>query len=511
MSDTFEISGTTKTEILDQRGNTRLMLAVMAGQGSAVDSLIVAGADPNHCNNYGFSPLHCVSDVIIAARLVNAGAKFDVTTRNICQTPLHRAAKCGYASIVSFLIDAGAEMHCCDFLGNTPLHIAVIENHADVVSLLIARGASFDKQNSAGETPLYSAAASDHENMASILVAAGADLIRCENTKQWTPLHIAAAKNSVKVAAVLILASNAQLFSHYYQGTLMNVPVVDICDDMWRAPVHVATRAGNCEMVTLLIDACAEFSFHDFNDQTPLLMATENNDEKMVSILIASGASLDGTDSSLMTALLNACACGYNGIVEQLVAAGATFDDAEAASTPLHVAVENRQLDTIALLIHLGVDVDAKDRYGYTALFLAVSDKHYDMRVMKQLVDSGCDVDDIDEEECTALHIAVRYRRYGSASLLINSGATIDRIDACGNTPIDIARSSHDSQMVALLTDAKKYQEYNRMISIGLLVQPLDLPVLVTYTIYCATPLYGKCVLSQSDAWHFLEKIKKMR
>ncbi|XP_062843981.1 ankyrin repeat domain-containing protein 49 [Trichomycterus rosablanca] len=73
-------------------------------------------------------------------------------------TPLHRAAYSGHASLLSFLLDSGADLHARTADGWTPLHSASRWGHAAVASSLLRRGAEVNAVTEGRLTPLQLAA-----------------------------------------------------------------------------------------------------------------------------------------------------------------------------------------------------------------------------------------------------------------------------------------------------------------------------------------------------------------
>jgi ankyrin repeat protein len=84
------------------------------------------------------------------AQLIDARDKDD-------STPLHCAVWKGHLSVVSTLLNEGADINAVnqnDHWGNTPLHAAAHANHAAIAQLLIERGANLDARDVNGRTPL---------------------------------------------------------------------------------------------------------------------------------------------------------------------------------------------------------------------------------------------------------------------------------------------------------------------------------------------------------------------
>jgi ankyrin repeat protein len=96
-------------------------------------------------------------------------------------TPLHHAALAGRVSAAELLLDHGADLNARNRFGATPLHRAAMRGHLEVVRLLIARGADVNVVDnggliSPGLTPLDYAQSPtyDHPAVADLLLANGA-------------------------------------------------------------------------------------------------------------------------------------------------------------------------------------------------------------------------------------------------------------------------------------------------------------------------------------------------
>lgn len=78
-------------------------------------------------------------------------------------------------TLISFLLDKGADVDDEDLHGETPLVLASLHKEPDLAQFLLGRGASPNVSNSSGTTPLMYAARADNVETARILLAYGAD------------------------------------------------------------------------------------------------------------------------------------------------------------------------------------------------------------------------------------------------------------------------------------------------------------------------------------------------
>jgi ankyrin repeat protein len=114
--------------------------------------------------------------------LINGGAGVNITDGNVC-TPLHLACLRGHGSVVSMLIDRGADV-------NVALRRACDAGHGSVVTMLIDRGADVNVADRDGWTPLYWACDAGHGSVVTILIDGGAD-VNVADRNGLTPLHSA--------------------------------------------------------------------------------------------------------------------------------------------------------------------------------------------------------------------------------------------------------------------------------------------------------------------------------
>lgn len=127
--------------------------------------------------------------------------------------------------------------------------------------------------------------------------------------------------------------------------------------------------------------------------------------------------------------------------------------------TPLMMAVENDDYDTVGRLIKLGVALDASDYKGRTALIYAI--KFENFALAKLLLDSGANKDQADILGATPLHYAVNQENFSFTKLLLDAGADPAKADRFGKTPLHIATvNKWNPYLVKLLrSGGKKIKE----------------------------------------------------
>ena len=148
-----------------------------------------------------------------------------------------------------------------------------------------------------------------------------------------------------------------------------------------------------------------------------------------------------GAKSGAADSIHVAAAVGNTEAVKQHLTAGADVDAKDDYGwTALYWAASSGHKEVVELLIANGADVDAKDTFGSTPLHSAVSGSHKE--VAELLIANGADVNvkvDGYDGESTLLHETTSLWGYNKemAELLIAAGADVNAKDGEGGTPLD--------------------------------------------------------------------------
>jgi ankyrin repeat protein len=143
-------------------------------------------------------------------------------------------------------------------------------------------------------------------------------------------------------------------------------------------------------------------------------------------------------------------------------------------ATALHVAAGAGQREACEFLVKSGADVAAKDSWGKTPLHYAVASRHADatafliikgkwagtyeeeeLEKVKRLLSQGMDVDAKGLGDKTLLHYAARTGYLHVAALLVGYGADMNTRNARNQTPLQFARQRRNASVILLLEDAK--------------------------------------------------------
>lgn len=259
--------------------------------------------------------------------------------------------------------------------------------------------------------PLHFAADNGYFDMVVWLLAEGAN-VKSKNEFGNTPLHVARSAD----IAELLLAKGADLEAKNNFGS---------------TPLHMAAANDRAEVVKLLLRKGANIQAKNNEDQTP-----EECHEIVVSI-------------SLYAAKKN-----YNEIKFLLLSRDSNFTD----QSELHLAIQYQQINEVKYLLknidESSIDLEAKDKYGWTPLFLAI--RNGLIEVVRWLLEEKGSLIDTKASvyhglnDYTPLHFAAYKGHKEIVQLLLDYGANMYALDGNKCTPIQVAKEKGHMQIVRL-------------------------------------------------------------
>ena len=227
--------------------------------------------------------------------------------------------------------------------------------------------------------------------------------------------------------------------------------------------LHDACPKGNMERIKYLLIKDGGTVNEIYRAMTPLQYAIKNEQMEVVRYLVSNHSAR--IDAGLRGgAFILACQVGNQRIVKFLHKtrpASPTHDTGFFRVTPLMIAADKGHLNICQYLVsECGVDIDAANSHGYTALHCAAAKGHWD--VVQYLAKSNADGMALCHPGDTALHRAVMFHRVGTANLLLEYyPRSIHVRNLKGQTPVDLARQ-HQPSLVATLE--KKAQRVHNQI-----------------------------------------------
>jgi ankyrin repeat protein len=357
------------------KGQTPLIIAAFSC-AKAIPFLLERGADPTLTDKTGESALHGIvrlkaeTMTPLLEQLLAAGADINHQNRH-GQTPLIRAA---YSSMVrdavgTALLEHGADPNRQDYRGDTILHILAADSRrsdsSGLIRRLLAHGARLDIRNRGNQTPLMAAVARKHVSVVRTLVEAGADVnVR---DKQGTPLiGTLISCDADKLAMLrLIVDAGADVNAASEYGPL---PL----SHAFYGHLHL-----DClEPARILLNAGADPNRQDRNGTAPIHSLAHWNRKDpapALKLLLDHGARIDIRNQQGMTTLLLAGRYGTSTTpMQALLERGADVQAVdENGNTLLHCIAMNTKpggSERLAFALTAGCDPSAVNRKGETPL-----------------------------------------------------------------------------------------------------------------------------------------------
>jgi ankyrin repeat protein/mono/diheme cytochrome c family protein len=247
--------------------------------------------------------------------------------------------------------------------GDTPLHLAAFRGDGNALDALLAQGADANALNRAGATPLHYGVTS--ERIVAALLSHGAKPDVASNIGVTPLLGAVAIPDSFPVVRRLVAAgANVNVRRQAAGGPLANANVL-----------AVASVGGDMRTIALLLDRGAEVN--PAQGAPPLTVAALHGRPELVRLYLDHGANLDANVGMAGSALNAALLSGHQDVAKLLIERGADLrlKSLRGYATPPMVwsAYNDAGDPTIArLLVPRGVDVDAANDIGETALSYAL-------------------------------------------------------------------------------------------------------------------------------------------
>lgn len=387
------------------------------------------------------------------SHFLRAGASPDDVT-DIGQPPLCIAVANGYVEIVKILLGAGADINATTREGGeTALHIAVKNGRVDLMDLLLSHGPNLElKTHTTGETPLhYAAAKSGSLAVVMSLLQHGASY-NTLNVNAQTPAEAALKANNINGAVAIINTAN----------TKRN----ELAKEKEMLLKHVQKTQGRFSIGNdLIADIFAAACDPESN---VLVEAIKRNDVLLVEMFLEKGSDPDRKTVRGLQPIFVALSCAGAPVVKAILKRNPDLSVRDekgmsvlqaAFECPLTKEKDNIQTITEAL-IEEGADAKVTYPDGKTLLHHAVSPSFSHMKIAQMLIDAGVEVNAQDSEGNTALHVATHSKM--CIDMLLKNKANPQQFNARGLTPLLFATTQCKKENEPVLDSLIKVSNFRK-------------------------------------------------
>jgi len=396
--------------LTNRYGLTPLAIAAANGNAAMIGVLLDAGADPNAFDAAGETPLMSAARVGKAdavALLLDRGATVDLADNTYQQTALMVAVRENRPEVVKLLLSRGANVNAKTRVGRapawvlpnsvpgfghgigivrgglpdrgsrppipggmTPLQYAARDGRLETVRILLDAGAGINDTDANAITPLIAAITNNHPDVARFLIERGAD-IKATDWYGRTPLWAAVETRNMDV-------DNAT-----FENSIERAPYLELIQLLLERGANPNVRTKESPPIRRdFLRVTGTLAWVDFTGQTPFLAAALAGDVTVMKLLLKHGADPNIPTFGGTTPLM--AAAGVNWVIYQ------TFDEGQQAL-----------LDAVKLCVELGMDVNATNSMGLTAVHGAAN--RGSDEILKFLVSQGATLDVKDKEGRTPL------------------------------------------------------------------------------------------------------------
>ncbi|MBO9998901.1 MAG: ankyrin repeat domain-containing protein [Cyanobacteria bacterium SID2] len=430
-------------------GNTALTLAARLGNKPIVRLLVKAGANVNFRTEAGDTAL------LLAAK---AGHRAVCEYLNILSEPSERDRAREILNRVEPPEPSPQEKI-------NALVAAAKNGDLETVRSLIDRNVEIDGTSheivNKSQTALYVAARDGHLDIVRQLIEAGANL-NCvvERDDRWAGLERNCPKCKTAFTSVQDYGKCPNC-GHKFHASLAdrdpNAPESDPESDIFESAIVRESESG-IRTTTISPKAIREHSSPPrpiavWSYYTPLMAAVRTHQSDIARLLVEAGASLDSSNTYTRSPLHNAVETGQRELVQCFVNAGAVLDRFEGSmneeKTPLMLAVERQDLETIEILLNAGANPNAKSQFGDTALTRAA--EIGDRAIVERLQTAGASHDGLDIVE---LCMAAEQGEIDRLQRLLAAGVDPNQADFRRRTALMQAAYSGQVEAIRVLLEA---------------------------------------------------------
>ena len=341
----------------------------------------------------------------------------------------------GHIQIASMLIELGVDSHGC-----TQLHLFCSGGDTDAVATLLKAGSEVNALDAHGRTPLFYACdghedGHNHGGVVRVLLEARAEVnVRSNDTR--TVLHIACRGGQNEIVSML-LDSRADL---------------DMTDDQGCTPLHLACLACVCQRcraspTTLIFGCGGEDSWR----------STTN----VVNTLLMEGAHVNSKQKRTgWTPLMTAASRGFGAKVCLLLEKGVEINARDSnGRTALDYACEKGgnqgHQDVVKYLLNAGADLGVRTQTGETPLHATARCPRKKLGVgsgicAEMLINKRPDlIYDVDWNKESALHFAAKHGHPRVMAVLLKFRANPNLQNKFSKTPMQLCKAESEENEVA--------------------------------------------------------------
>ena len=335
-------------------------------------------------------------------------------------TAIETLVNIGNVEYIEKLVAAGADVNNAGAdvnVASEALYVAADNGNIELVELLTGKGADVNAAVKQKDTTLIQTVSRGNVACVNHLIQAGVDVNKTDKLKLVSPLSMAAKAGNKELVDLLIKSGAHVNWANCHGWT----------------PLQRAAEKGHDKCVELLLKAGANVNAFTVYGDMALIISAEQGFTACVDLLLEAGADVNSSHSGGRLALSGATYSGNERIVKSIIDAGADVNLVanKRAYSPLMLAAEGGKVENVQLLLQAGARVNQVAFGGKSPLHTSVW-KSSNNACSRVLIAAGADVNLADRDGNTCLITAVFHENFPVVKLLLLEGANINKINARG-------------------------------------------------------------------------------
>ncbi|MFD0963953.1 ankyrin repeat domain-containing protein [Pseudofulvibacter geojedonensis] len=377
---------------LTHDGRTYIFWAAYKDNIEIVKYLIDNGAKMDVIDDKGYSIVNFAATTgqqnpKLYDLLVNNGAQLDAVTPKGANALLLVTPSLKNLDFISYFTDKGFKLTDVDNNGNGMFNYAATKDNREILNAIIAKGLPYKQLNNNGGNAMLFATKGSRRGYNSL------DYFKYLESLGISP-NIKNKNGRTALHNLAYSCKDLEVFNYFIdKGTDVNSTNKD-----GNTALLSASYRNNIEVIELLLKHTKNINHTNKEGASALTYAIEGNSTKVIDLLLKKGGDLTVVDkkgNNLMYYLLQSYSPKkekeFTSKIELLGAAGLDLKSSQKnGNTHYHIAVDKNSLELAKYLKPFKININAKNKEGYTALQKAVmSAKNTDL--IKYLLHKGAD------------------------------------------------------------------------------------------------------------------------